>query len=262
MLSTLRRQSRRSVRIEPSYRRATSPRASIRSRLTAPAVRVGSERRGDSYGGDALPGAPDDETAHRAAGEARPAAEVARRAHRAEERGRREGKARGWQFRGQVLTERRGRPRLLINDGSLRRERPRHLPGGDGVVHPERLRRRPVQHRVRRVTPGSVPLHPSLPLPNRLLQPELVRPRSQLEPPAEALQTRRERRHPGAVVLDVRGLDRDGAGGYLVRHHREHRDAIFVQRIAFFVRDLRRCRCGRRRRRRPSSHRVARPSSH
>ena len=42
----LRRQSRRSVRLEPSYRRATPPRASIRSRLTAPAVRVGSERRG------------------------------------------------------------------------------------------------------------------------------------------------------------------------------------------------------------------------
>ena len=46
VLSTLRRQSRRSVRIEPSYRRATPPRASIRSRLTVPAVRVGSERRG------------------------------------------------------------------------------------------------------------------------------------------------------------------------------------------------------------------------
>ena len=42
----LRRQSRRSVRLEPSYRRATPPLASIRSRLTAPAVRVGSERRG------------------------------------------------------------------------------------------------------------------------------------------------------------------------------------------------------------------------
>ena len=33
--------------------------------------------------------------------------EVARRAHRAEERGRREGEARGREFRGQVLTERR-----------------------------------------------------------------------------------------------------------------------------------------------------------